>query len=544
MGTRGHSGARERVDFSHRLLEHRWHPRCTTGTVYLRLVGITKTFPGVLANSSIHLEVGQGEIHAVLGENGAGKSTLMKILYGFYRPDEGRIEVEGRPLDLRAPSDAIRAGIGMVFQNFMLIPAFSVAENIALALPELGHFLDIGDIRRRLAALSSRYGLDVDPDAKVWQLAVGEQQRVEIVKLLVSGARILILDEPTSVLAPHEVSRLFEILDTLRDDGYTILFITHKLKEVTAIADRITVLRRGAVVGTLARAQATEQDLAEMLLGDRELRTGAFARVQAEGGRRPMLEVDEVTVSGDRGRPALVGVSLTVRPGEIVGVAGVTGNGQSELGETILGLRRPQSGHIRLDGADITRWSTAKILAGGVAYIPEDPLRMGVAPGLSIAENMILNDRARCMPAGGLLTDWGAIRREIEARVENFGLAIPRLGVPVGTLSGGNVQRLLLLRELGRRPKLLVAFHPTRGLDVAATRMAHEVLVRSRNAGAGILVGSEDLDELFSISDRLLVLSRGAVVGSFETGQIDPVEVGLLMTGAGRPQQWTPSPAA
>ncbi len=510
--------------------------------MYLRLDGITKSFPGVLANCAIHLDIERGEIRGILGENGAGKSTLMKVLYGFTRPDEGTISLEGRPLALRSPSDAIRAGIGMVFQSFMLIPAFSVLENIALSLPRLGVFLSAGQIRRRLLEFASRYGLAADPDARVWQLSVGEQQRVEIVKLLVSGARILILDEPTSVLAPHEVEGLFEILRTLRRDGYTILFITHKLKEVMAVADRITVLRKGSVVGTVPRAQATEEALATMLLGERELRTGALRRAEGEGAARPVLELEDVSVRGPRAGTGLAGVSLRVGAGEIVGVAGVTGNGQTELGEAILGLLRAERGRILLDGADITRWPTARILAHGVAYIPEDPLRMGVAPGLTVAENMILNDRARHMPGGGLFTDWGAIRREIEARVENFGLAIPRLSVPVGTLSGGNVQRLLFLRELARRPKLLVAFYPTRGLDIAATRMAHELLLAARNGGTAILLISEDLDELFALSDRLAVLSRGALVGSFRAGEVQAVEVGLLMTGAGKGAACPPAP--
>ncbi len=511
--------------------------------MFLRLEGITKSFPGVVANSGITLEVGRGEIHAVLGENGAGKSTLMKVLCGFYRPDSGSISVDGRRLEPGSPSAAIGAGIGMVFQSFMLIPAFSVAENIALTLPGWGPFLDLTKIRDHLREFGSRYGLAVDPDAKVWQLSVGEQQRVEIVKLLVSGARILILDEPTSVLAPHEVTSLFEILRTLAGDGYTILFVTHKLPEVLAVADRITVLRRGGVVGTLPRAEATEQELASMLLGERELRSGAFARSR-EGGARPVLDLRGVAVPAARGRTGLNRVSLRVHAGEIVGVAGVTGNGQTELGEAILGLQRVSEGRIVLDGVDITHRPTARILEAGVGCIPEDPLRMGVAPGLTIAENMVLTERSHYMPRGGLFTDWGAIRREIELRVESFGLAIPRLTIPVGALSGGNVQRLLLLRELSRRPKLLVAFYPTRGLDIAATRMAHQLLMAARNGGAAILLISEDLDELFALSDRLVVVFRGTVSGSFRPGEIEAVDAGLLMTGAGGRHEWPPSPAS
>ena len=516
--------------------------------MYLCLSGITKSFPGVLANCGVHLEADRGEIHAVLGENGAGKSTLMKILYGFYRPDEGTITIEGRALQLGSPSDAIRAGIGMVFQSFMLIPAFTVAENVALSLPKLGVLMSKNEIRRRLEDLGKRYGLLADPGAIVWQLSVGEQQRVEIVKLLVSGARVLILDEPTSVLAPHEVDALFDVLRTLREDGYTILFITHKLREVMAIADRITVLRRGSVVATLSRERATEAEIASLLLGDRQLRTGEFARAPTAETTRPMLALEDVTVRAPRGRTGLTGVTAAVMPGEILGVAGVTGNGQAELSEAILGLLPISGGRVLLEGVDVTRWSTAKILEHGVAFIPEDPLRQGIAPGLSVTENMILNDRVRFMPRAGLATDWSAVRAEVQERVENFGLALPRLTVPAGTLSGGNVQRLLLLRELGRRPKALVVFHPTRGLDIAATRMAHELLIATRNAGAAILLVSEDIDELFALSDRLLVLSRGAVAGTFRPGEIGAAELGLLMTGAAKRgpsvtgETWKPAP--
>jgi general nucleoside transport system ATP-binding protein len=515
-------------------------PRLERNDVYLRLEGITKSFPGIVANSGITLEADRGEVHALLGENGAGKSTLMKVLYGFYRPDAGSIWVDGQRLDLRAPSDAIRAGIGMVFQSFMLIPALSVVENIRLGLPEPAAR---AGLRGRLRELGSRYGLAVDPDAKVWQLSVGEQQRVEIVKLLVGGARILILDEPTSVLAPHEVTGLFEILGTLRSDGYTILFVTHKLKEVMAIADRITILRRGAVVATLPRARATSADLAYLLLGERELRADPFVRRPPAGGR-PVLELREVTVPGARGRAGLHQVAVRVHAGEIVGVAGVTGNGQTDLGETVLGLTRPSGGRVILDGVDITRAPTARILAAGVGCIPEDPLRMGVAPGLTIAENMILNERAHYLPRGGLFTDWRSIRREIAVRVENFGLAIPRLTVPVGTLSGGNVQRLLLLREISRKPKLLIAFSPTRGLDIAAARMAHELLMAARNGGAALLLISEDLDELLALSDRLVVLYRGSVAGAFRPGEIGTVEIGLLMTGARTGHEWHHAPGS
>jgi len=455
------------------------------------------------------------------------------VLYGYYRPDEGSILLEEPPLDLRSPLDALRAGIGMVFQEFMLIPALTVAENVALFLPKLGLFMSVGWVRERLKALGAQYGLVLDPDAKVWQLSVGEQQRVEIVKLLASGARILILDEPTSVLAPHEAKALFEIFRALTRDGYTVLFVTHKLKEVMAIADRVTVLRRGSVVGTLPREGTTEQDLTYMMLADRELRTGAFQRVASREGEKPVLELDQVSVRGDRGTPALSRVTLRLSAGEIVGVAGVTGNGQSELGETVLGMRRPESGRLFLEGREITRWPTAKILEEGVAYIPEDPLRMGVAPGLTVQENLILSDRSRYL-ARWLFINWRSIRQVLEQQVENFGLAIPRLSVPAGTLSGGNVQRLVLLRELARRPKLLVAFHPTRGLDIAATRMAHELLVTIRNAGAAVLLISEDLDELFALSDKLVVLSRGALVGSFAPAEVSPVDVGLLMTGGGK----------
>ncbi|MBI3988560.1 MAG: ABC transporter ATP-binding protein [candidate division NC10 bacterium] len=502
---------------------------------YLRLENITKTFPGVLANYSINLSIEKSEVHAILGENGAGKSTLMKILYGFYRPDTGNIYLDGTPVDIRSPLEASRLGIGMVFQNFMLIPAFSVVENIALALPKLNVLFKRSEMEERMAVVADRYGLSVDPRARVWQLSVGEKQRVEIVKLLLSGARMLIFDEPTSVLAPHEIEGLFQIFKNLTNDGYTILFITHKLREVMACADRVTVLRRGSVVGTVLRSDTTEQELAYMMLGEQSLHLDRSTKKPPEGRSKTVLELKGVEVSDDRGGLGLKEVSFSISSGEIVGVAGVSGNGQKELGEVVLGLRRCRAGSVLLHGNDATQWSVARILGEGVACMPEDPLVMGVAPGMTAQENMILTDRMNYFRHGGLFIDWKAVRAEVERRVENFGLPIPNLDTPVIALSGGNVQRLVFVREVARRPSLLIAYYPTRGLDLAATKMANDLLLACREAGIAVLLISEDLEELFSLSDRLIVMHRGEVVGSFKPEETDRLEVGLLMTGSKAP---------
>jgi len=503
-----------------------------SATPALRLRGITKVFPGVVANDRIDLDVYDGEVHALVGENGAGKSTLVKILYGFTRADAGEIELDGRPVVIRRPRDSRRLGIGMVFQELVQVPALSVAENIALFLPRLPLVVDHRALAERIETISARYRLDVDPAAPVWALSVGERQRVEIVKLLLADARVLVLDEPTRGLAPHEIESLLTIFATLRRDGYAVLFITHKLREVLEAADRITVLRRGAVAGSMLRADASEATLVSMMFG-----TGAVGDAARPPGRplhrdaSPLLELRQVSAQPEGRETGLADVELSVWPGEVVGIAGIAGNGQRELGDVILGITPIAAGAKYLDGRDATRWSVSRIRASGVAFVPEDALGMAAVGGMTVLENIALGDTRGYARRAGFSIAWSAVRADLERALQRLGVSVPSPDRPLGTLSGGNVQRVVLARELGRNPRLIVAFYPTRGLDVRSAVAAREQLLAARDAGAGILLISEDLDELFALSDRLVVLFRGRNAGGGRPGSLTVETVGHLMTG-------------
>jgi simple sugar transport system ATP-binding protein len=495
----------------------------------VELAGITKRFPGVVANSDIHLRVRTGEVHALCGENGAGKSTLMKILYGMQPPDEGTITVEGRQVRFRSPADAIRAGIGMVHQHFMLADNLTVAENVLLGA-EASHGIG-AKARARIQELAGTVGLRVDPGMLVERLGVADRQRLEILKVLYRGARTVILDEPTAVLVPQEVDDLFETLRTMRADGYTFLFISHKLDEVRAIADTITVIRRGTTVGTADPKTVSSRQLAEMMVGS-ELPTPETRESTVTD--REVLTVSQLSLAADDGgRHVLGDVSLVVHAGEVLGIAGVEGNGQTELVETIMGMRRGAQGTITLAGRDISHASTLHRREAGIGYVPEDRTRHGLLASQPLWANRILGHQSRPPIARGPLIDRAAARRDTERIVADFDVRTPGVDVHAAALSGGNQQKLVVGRELSGHPVLLIASHPTRGVDVGAQAGIWEELRRARARGLAVLLISADLDELIGLSDSIAVILRGRLVATADPSTVTPEELGAAMTGAG-----------
>jgi simple sugar transport system ATP-binding protein len=488
---------------------------------------IVKRFPGVLAVDGVDFDLRTGEIHALLGENGAGKSTLMNVLAGLYRPEGGTINIHGRFADLRSPRDAIERGIGMVHQHFMLVPSQTVTENILLGLDEPRFLMRLNRYNRRVAELGESYGLHVDPKARIWQLSVGEQQRVEILKMLYRGADVLILDEPTAVLAPQEIEELFTILRSMKAQGKSIIFISHKLREVMAVADRVTVLRRGRVTAAgLETAATSAAELARLMVG-REV----LFRVE-KGQQTPgevVLAVENVRALNDKGLPALRGVSLQVRAGEVLGIAGVAGNGQRELAEVITGLRPCTGGRVSVHGQEISCRPASEAIRQGVAHVPEDRTGTGSAPNLSLTDNLIMKSYSQPPVAQGWVVNQPVARQQARRLKDEYDIMAPSVETAARFLSGGNLQRLILAREISQQPKLLVAVQPTRGLDVGAIEAVQRLLLAQREAGAAILLISEELDELFTLSDRIAVIYEGLIVGQVE--KEDRAAVGLMMTG-------------
>ncbi|MDX6338028.1 MAG: ral nucleoside transport system ATP-binding protein [Streptosporangiaceae bacterium] len=495
----------------------------------LELKGITKRYGSLVANDHIDLTVEQGQIHALLGENGAGKTTLMNVLYGLVRPDEGEILIGGQPQHFGSPGDAIRAGIGMVHQHFMLVPVFTVAENVTLGMERtrvLG-LLDRRRMRRDVRELSERYGLEVDPDALVEDLPVGVQQRVEIVKALMRDASVLILDEPTSVLTPLETEELFRIMRDLRAGGRSLVFISHKLKEVQEIADTITVIRRGRVVGERPPT-TSDAELASLMVG-RSVQLRVTKPPASPGDVR--LDVQGLTVANEQGKSALDEVSFQVRAGEILGVAGVQGNGQTELCEALLGLVPAAAGAVWLEGQDLTHATPRQRLHSGIGYIPEDRQEDGLVAGFSVGENLMLDVYNEPPYSSGIALDLGTINRTAAERVADFDIRTTSTATSVGTLSGGNQQKVILAREIGREVRLLVASQPTRGLDVGSIEFVHRRIVEQRDQGLGVLLISSELDEIYALSDRIAVMYEGKITG-FRDPDVPAEELGMLMAGA------------
>ena len=497
----------------------------------LELRGITKRFPGVIANDNINLTLKTGEVLCLIGENGAGKSTLMNVLYGMYKADEGQIVLDGAPVVFMSPGDAIAAGIGMVHQHFMLVPVFTVAENVVLGVEPTGRFgsLDIDKAREMVREVSDRYNLNLDPDSIIEDLPVGVQQRVEIVKVLLRDAKVVVFDEPTAVLTPKEIIEFFEIVKTLIAAGRGVVFITHKLKEALNIADRIAVLRRGQVVGEVDPKTATESQIAEMMVG-RPVQLIVDKKAHAPG--EVVLEVKDLSVLDADGRTMVDSVSFSVRAGEVVGIAGVQGNGQTELVDALTGLRNSTRGTVALDGQDITSASPRVRHAKGIAHIPEDRQRQGLVGGLSVAENLVLTRYHDEEFSNGIIMDWPAAHHAAENLIAEYDVRTPSPDIEANTLSGGNQQKVIVARELSRPLRLSIAAQPTRGVDVGSIEYIHSRIIKERDTGTAVLIVSTELDEVMALSDRLLVMYRGKIVADLDPKVTSAMDVGLYMAGS------------
>lgn len=494
-------------------------------TAMVEMYGVTKCFPGVIANEHVSFNVRAGEIHALLGENGAGKSTLMSILTGLYRPDEGEIRIKGQRMEFASPKDAVEQGIGMVHQHFKLVKPFTVAENMMLGLKDLKQIYNLKEMEARIVDCSQKYGLPIDPKAKVWQLTVGEQQRVEIMKLLFRGADILVLDEPTAVLTPQESTELYRTLRIMADMGKAVIVISHKMNEVLEHTDRITILRAGRSVATVNTGETAETELATMMVG-REISRTFDKKRAVDGGKA--LELHQVSAWGDRGQLVLKNISLTLNKGEIVGIAGVAGNGQTELAEVIAGLRTVKSGKIAVNGRECTAGGSKRRAELGIGYVPEDRMSTGLVPGLNAFENMILKSYRK---GRSWFINWKKARQWTDGVVERYEVKLASVLNPVRMMSGGNMQKLLLAREIESDPVVLVAVYPMRGLDIGATDYVRRLLLEQRDAGRAVLLISEELEELLALSDRIAVMHSGEIMGVVQGEGITKEELGLMMAG-------------
>lgn len=498
------------------------------GETAVEMRGIVKRFPGVLANDCVNFDVKAGEIHALLGENGAGKTTLMNILYGLYQPDEGEIYVHGKKASIKSPKDAIDLGIGMVHQHFKLVDPLTVAENVVLGLSSSKFFSPLREVEEKAHEFSERYGLKFDPQARIWQLSAGERQRVEIIKALYRGADVLILDEPTSVLTPSEIEDFFPILRAMVKEGRAIIFITHKLEEVMALSDRVTVLRNGRVITSIRTSETNKRELARAMVG-REVVFRLRRKLIKKG--EVVLKVENLHAINDKGLLSIKGISFVVREGEIFGIAGVAGNGQRELVEVITGLRKAIKGEVSILGENVTNHSVREIAKRSVAHIPEERIRMGIVPDMSVAENLVLTNYWRPTFSKALLLDTSRINEHVKRGISEYNIITPSPNTPAKLLSGGNIQRVILARETSTGPRLLVAVHPTYGLDVGATEYIRQLLLKQSERKTAVLLISEDLEEIMALSDRIAVMYEGNIIGLVDAARAKREEIGLMMGG-------------